>query len=68
LITDAINKIEEHINDTNKDKIKDFQLRENDFFKNMESPLNNLNKRISHSKSEDTDSEFKVIDGGKKAA
>lgn len=68
MITSVIDKIESHINYTNEDKIQDFQLRENDLFKNLEPPLNDMNKRISNLKDSNRDRNFKVINGGKRAA
>ena len=68
MITNVIDKIESHINNTNENRIQEFQLRENDFFKNLEPPLNNLNKRITSLKDSNHKRNFKVINGGKKAA
>ena len=68
MITSVIDKVESHINNINQNKIEEFQLRENDLFKNLERPLNELNKKLVDSTSSIKNKSFKVIDGGKKAA
>ena len=68
-VTSVVTKTSEHLELLSQNKFQSYELRQNDYFKELDRPINEVTQKILKlNKLEKGKDAFKVLDGEKKAA